>query len=73
MFARVYAACALVCAVQACPCHSLHREALEELVDLLVRHLLAELGEDVAELAGADHAVAGLVEHLEALDELLCV
>jgi len=46
-------------------------EALEELVDLLVRHLLAELGEDVAELTGADEAVACLVEDLEALDELV--
>lgn len=62
-----------LCAVETRPCHSLYREALEELVDLLVRHLLAELGKDVAELAGADHAVASLVEHLEALDELLCV
>jgi 2-(3-amino-3-carboxypropyl)histidine synthase len=49
----------------------LHGEALEEFVDLLVGHLLAELGEDVAELAGADKAVAGLVKHLEALDKLV--
>lgn len=46
-------------------------EALEELVDLVVGHLLAQLGEDVAQLAGANEAVAGLVEHLEALDELV--
>jgi hypothetical protein len=51
--------------------HSLDGETLEQLVDLLVAHLLAELGEDISELASADEAVTGLVEHLEALDELV--
>lgn len=52
-------------------CELHDREALEELVDLFVCHLLAELSEDVAELAGTNEAVTGLVEHLESLDEFL--
>ena len=59
---------AVCTAVQA---HSRNRESLEELVDLLVGHLLAELRQDVAELSGTDESVSGLVEHLEALDELV--
>lgn len=46
-------------------------ETLEELIDFLVGHLLAELSEDVAQLAGANEAVTRLVEDLEALDELV--
>lgn len=47
-------------------------DTLEQLVHLLVRHLLAELREHVAQLADADEAVAFFVEYLEAADELLC-
>ena len=47
-------------------------DRLEQLVDLLVRHLLAQLREHVPQLTGADEPVALLVEHLEATDELLC-
>jgi hypothetical protein len=50
---------------------SLDGETLKQLVDLLVAHLLAELGEDISEFASADEAVTGLVEHLEALDEFV--
>ena len=46
--------------------------ALQELVYLLVRHLLSELRQDVSELSRADEAVPLLVEHLETTDELLC-
>ena len=46
--------------------------ALEQLVDLLVAHLLAQLRQHVAQLARADEPVALLVEHLEPADELLC-
>ena len=45
--------------------------ALEQLIDLLVRHLLPELGEHVPQLAGADEAVPLLVEHLEPANEFL--
>jgi hypothetical protein len=51
--------------------HSLHREPLQQLVHLGVRHLLPQLRQDVAQFARADEAVARLVEYLEALDELL--
>ncbi|KAI3486847.1 hypothetical protein L1887_49553 [Cichorium endivia] len=40
--------------------------SLEQLVDLLVAHLLAQVREDVAELADADEAREFLVEDLEA-------
>lgn len=40
-------------------------DSLEQLVHLLLRHLLAEVGEDVLELADADVACHVLVEHLE--------
>merc|ERR1711907_614795 len=45
----------------------------DHLVDLLVRQLLAEVRHHVAQLGGADEAVAITVEHLEGLDELLSV
>ena len=48
------------------------REALQELVHFLVRHLLAELRKHVAQLAGANLAAAFLVKDLETLDELVC-
>ena len=47
-------------------------DALEELVNLVVRELLAERGEDVLELALADVAVVVLVKHLKSADELVC-
>lgn len=47
--------------------------ALEQLVDLFLAHLLAQVGEDVLDLALADEARAVLVEHLEAADVLLDV
>lgn len=46
-------------------------DALEELVDLGVGELLAQVGEDVAELALRDEAGAVLVKDLEAVDELV--
>lgn len=45
--------------------------SLEQLVDLLVAHLLAQVREDVAELADADEAREFLVEDLEAAAVLL--
>lgn len=45
--------------------------ALEQLVHLLVCHLLSELGEHIPQLAGADEPVPLLVEHLEPANELL--
>jgi hypothetical protein len=47
-----------------------HLHALKQLIHLLVRHLLAQLREDIAQLARADEPVPFLVEHLEAADEL---
>ena len=46
-------------------------DGLEQLVDLLVRHLLAQVGEDVLELADADEARHVLVKDLEAAAVLL--
>ena len=48
----------------------MHLDAFEQLVHLVVAELLAEAGQDVSQLAGADKAVAVLVKHLEAADEL---
>ena len=45
--------------------------ALEQLINLLVRHLLAELGEDISQLSGTDITVPFLVENLETTDKLL--
>ena len=50
---------------------SLYREPLQELVDFLVAHLLAELCQDVSQLSGADETVSSLVKDLETLDELV--
>lgn len=50
---------------------SLYWEPLQELVDFLVAHLLAELCQDVSQLSGADETVSGLVEDLETFDELV--
>ena len=47
--------------------------ALEQLIDLLLAHLLAQVRQDVLDLALADEAAAVLVEHLEAADVLLDV
>lgn len=47
-------------------------DALEELIDLLVREFLTQRGEDVFELALADEAVAVLVKDLEPANELVC-
>ena len=45
--------------------------ALEQLVDLLLAHLLAQVGQDVLDLALSDEAAAVLVEDLEAADVLV--
>jgi len=45
--------------------------ALEQLIDLLVRHLLAELGENVSQLPSTDVTVSFLVEYLKTTDEFL--
>jgi hypothetical protein len=42
---------------------------LEKLLDLAVVHALAELGEDVLDLADGDEARVLLVEDLEGFDE----
>lgn len=44
---------------------------LEQLIHLLLGHLLAEIRQDVLELADADKACHILVEHLEAAAVLL--
>ena len=41
-------------------------DSLEQLVHLLFRHLLAQVGQDVLELADTDEARHVLVKHLEA-------
>lgn len=46
-------------------------DGLEQLIDLFIRHLLAEVGQDVLELADADEARHVLVEDLEATAVLL--
>jgi hypothetical protein len=46
--------------------------ALEQLVNLLVRHLLTELGEDISQLSSANVAISFLIKDLEPTDELLC-
>ena len=45
---------------------------LEQLIDLLVRHLLTELGEDVSQLPSANVTVSFFIKYLETADELLC-
>lgn len=40
--------------------------SLEQLVDLLLRHLLAQVGQDVLELANADEACHVFIKHLKA-------
>lgn len=47
--------------------------ALEQLVDLLLAHLLAQIRQNVLDLALANEPAAVLVEHLEATDVLLDV
>lgn len=47
--------------------------ALEQLVDLLLAHLLAQIGQDVLDLALADKSAAVFVKHLEAANVLLNV
>ena len=46
--------------------------ALEQLVDFFIRHLLAQLREDVTQLSGTDEPVAFLIKHLKPADKLLC-
>lgn len=46
-------------------------DSLEQLIDFFIRHLLAEVGQDVLELADADEARHILVEDLEAAAVLL--
>lgn len=43
----------------------------EQLVDLLIRHFLSELCQDVAQFPSPDEPVTFLVEYLETTDELL--
>lgn len=45
-------------------------DTLEQLVDLIVAQLLSQAGQDISQLSSADKAIALLVEHLEAADEL---
>ena len=45
----------------------------QQLIDLFVRHLLAQLRKDVSELACSNEAVALFIEDLETTDELLCM
>ena len=45
---------------------------LEQLVNLLVRHFLTELGEDVSQLSSANVTISFLIKDLEPTDELLC-
>ena len=45
---------------------------LEQLIDLLVRHLFTKLGEDVSQLSSTNVTVPFLIEDLETTDELLC-
>lgn len=47
--------------------------SLEQLIDLLVRHLLTELGEDISQFSSTNVTVSFLVEDLESPDKLLCV
>jgi hypothetical protein len=47
--------------------------ALEELIDLLLAHLLAQVGQNVLDLALSDKTRAVLVKHLEPADVLLNV
>lgn len=44
---------------------------LEQFIDLLIRHLLTELGEDVSQLSSADVTISFFIEYLETADELL--
>ena len=46
--------------------------ALQELVYLLVRHLLSQLGEHVTQFTRTNEAVSLLVEYLKTSNELLC-
>ena len=46
-------------------------DTLQQLVYLLIRHLLSQLREHVSELSSADEAVALFIEHLESTDEFL--
>lgn len=44
---------------------------LKKLVHFFVRHLLAQLGQHIPQLAGTDVPIAFFVEHLEASDKLV--
>lgn len=45
--------------------------ALEQFINLLVRHLLPELGENVSQLSSTNVTVSFLIKDLETADELL--
>ena len=45
--------------------------ALEQLINLLVRHLLTELSENISQLSSTDITVSFLIEDLEPADKLL--
>lgn len=47
-------------------------DSLQQLIHLGIRQLLSQAREDVTQLSHSNEAVALLVEHLEATDELLC-
>lgn len=46
-------------------------DTLQELINLLVRHLLAQLCQNVSQLSSTDESIVLLVEHLETADEFL--
>jgi len=48
-------------------------DALEQLINLLIRHLLAKLGEDVSQLSSTNVTVSFLIEDLETTDKLLYI
>jgi len=45
--------------------------ALEQLVNLLVRHLFTELSEDISQLSSANVTVSFLIKDLETTDKFL--
>jgi hypothetical protein len=51
---------------------SLNREPLQQLVNLVIRHLLSQLRQDISQFTGSDKSIAGFVKHLESFDELVC-
>ena len=45
--------------------------ALEQLVNLLVRHLFAKLGKNISQLSSTDVTVPFLIKYLESADKFL--